>query len=159
MVEEQNSNLNSAGNTDVTDEISKELKINLPGQNLPTILRFITFFTLIGGLSIIGDSFAEIVRQNKEDPIFYFMRVTVGLLALASAYGITERKRWAIWCYGLIALIALLANPILSLIPGAVVIYLHTQRKLFTPSVFDLLLDQLTILVKTLLRRNNPPTF
>src|SRR5690606_16618272 len=99
---------------EVAEKISEELNVNLPGQYLPLPIRLIAYFTLIGGLSIVGSLFSDIVRPQGENPIFYVMRIAVGVLAILIAYGILEKKRWAIWLYGVLALVALNFNPFLA---------------------------------------------
>lgn len=131
---------NSEEESVVADKINQEFKVNLPGQNLPTPARFIAFFTLIGGFSIIGSLFVDIVRPTDEDISFFFLRVIAGVVAIATSYGIIEHKRWSIWLYGGFTLLALSSNPLLSLIPLGVVIYLFIKREYFTPSPLDILL-------------------
>lgn len=131
---------NSEEESVVADKINQEFKVNLPGQNLPTPARFIAFFTLIGGFSIIGSLFVDIVRPTDEDISFFFLRVIAGVVAIATSYGIIEHKRWSIWLYGGFTLLAFSSNPFLSLIPLGVVIYLFIKREYFTPSPLDILL-------------------
>lgn len=131
---------NSEEESVVADKINQEFKVNLPGQNLPTPARFIAFFTLIGGFSIIGSLFVDIVRPTSEDLSFFLIRVIAGVVAIATSYGIIEHKRWSIWLYGGFTLLALFSNPFLSLIPLGVVIYLFIKREYFTPSPLDILL-------------------
>lgn len=121
----------------VADTLNKEFRINLPGQNLPTPVRIIAFFTLIGGLSIAGSLFADIVRPSGEHFGFFTLRIFAGAIAILTAYGIIEHKRWSIWLYGLFTLFALFSNPLLAIIPFGVVIYLYTQRSYFEKSIAD----------------------
>lgn len=121
----------------VADTLNKEFRINLPGQNLPTPVRIIAFFTLIGGLSIAGSLFADIVRPSGEHFGFFTLRIFAGAMAILTACGIIEHKRWSIWLYGLFTLFALFSNPLLAIIPFGVVIYLYTQRSYFEKSIAD----------------------
>lgn len=149
---------NSEEESVVADKINQEFKVNLPGQNLPTPARFIAFFTLIGGFSIIGSLFVDIVRPNDEDISFFFLRVIAGVVAIATSYGIIEHKRWSIWLYGGFTLLALSSNPLLSLIPLGVVIYLFIKREYFTPSPLDILLANGIEKLKSRLGiKNSPP--
>ena len=141
----------------IADKINREFKVNLPGQNLPTPARFIAFFTLIGGFSIIGSLFVDIVRPTDEDFSFFLLRVIAGVVAIATAYGIIEHKRWSIWLYGGFTLLALASNPFLSLIPLGVVIYLFTKRAYFTPSPLDILLAKGIENIKSRFGINKPP--
>lgn len=124
----------------VADRISKEFKVNLPGQNLPTPMRIIAFFTLIGGLSIIGSLFVDIVHPSRVDVSLFILRTLAAVISITIAYGIIEHRRWAIWLYALFTIFALVSNPFLALIPFAVVIYLYKQREYLNPSVADLYL-------------------
>ncbi len=142
----------------VADRINREFKVNLPGQNLPTPARFIAFFTLIGGFSIIGSLFVDIVRPTDEDISFFFIRVVAGVVAIATSYGIIEHKRWSIWLYGGFTLLALASNPLLSLIPLGVVIYLIFKREYFTPSPLDLAIFKVAENLKNRFGINKPPT-
>jgi hypothetical protein len=128
--------------SDIADKVSQELQINLPGKFLPAPVRLIAFFTLAGGLSIVGSLFVDIVRPGKVDVFLYFFRILIGILAIGITYGIIERKRWAIWLYGLIAVISLFTNPVLAIVPAVVFIYLFYVRSIFTPSVIDNVITQ-----------------
>lgn len=119
------------------EQAADELKINLPGANLPPILRFLALFMLAGGLSIVGSIFADIVNPTQTNISFYLLRILVGGLVLATAYGIIRLARWALWAYGLALLIGLTVNPIVVLLPLVVLIYLYAHRDKFTPSIFD----------------------
>lgn len=141
----------------VADKISQEFKITLPGQNLPTPVRVIAFFTLIGGFSIIGSLFVDIVRPLEEGLSFFILRTIAGLTAISIAYGIIEHKRWSIWLYGAFTLFAIFSNLILSIIPLSVVIYLYIKRDFFTPSPPDILLAKGVNYIKSRLGVKDPP--
>lgn len=141
----------------IANKINQEFKVNLPGQNLPTPARFIAFFTLIGGFSIIGSLFVDIVRPNDEDISFFLLRVIAGVVAIATSYGIIEHKRWSIWLYGGFTLLALASNPFLSLIPLGVVVYLFLKREYFAPSPLDLVLARGIDNLKNRIKGGNPP--
>jgi hypothetical protein len=142
----------------VGDKISQDLQVALPGKDLPLFIRIIAFFTLGGGLSIIGSLFAEdILRPSSEDIGFYIVRIIVGAIALIIGYGIVKKERWAIWLYGALTLYAAFSNPIFAFMPGMVVFYLYTQRKFFRPSILDLYLSVGIEKIKILLHRNTPP--
>ena len=130
-------------------EISETLQINLPAKGLLLPIRLIALFTLLGGLSILGSAFADIVDSEKTKVITYIMRLSVGLLAVASAYGLIERERWAFWLYGVIVIIGLLNNPFIAVLPAIALVYLYMHRDLFNPSKLDKLLAQLWSLIKT----------
>ncbi len=140
---------------EVADRMQEEFKVSLPGQNLPTPMRFIAFFTLIGGFSIIGSLFVDIVRPMGEDLSSFILRITAGIIAIATAYGIIEHRRWSIWLYGMFALLAILTNPLLSIIPLAVVVYLCVQRKYLKPSFLDVVLARIVWNIKNRLGFKN----
>lgn len=137
---------------EVADKLNKEFKISLPGQNLPTPARLIAFFTLIGGLSIAGSLFVDIVRPNGEHVGLFALRILAGGIAILTAYGIIEHKRWSIWLYGLFTLFALFSNPFLAIIPLGVVIYLYTQRRYFDMSIADQYLSNLLNIITNRLK-------
>lgn len=137
------------------EEAADELKINLPGANLPPVLRFIALFMLAGGLSIVGSIFADIVNPIQTNVSFYLLRILVGGLVLATAYGIIRLERWALWSYGLALLIGLLVNPIVVLLPLVVLIYLYAHREKFTPSALDYQLIEVITKLKSIFRKNS----
>lgn len=138
------------------EEAADELKINLPGANLPPVLRFIALFMLAGGLSIVGSIFADIVNPIQTNVSFYLLRILVGSLVLATAYGIIRLQRWALWAYGLALLIGVFVNPIVVLLPLVVLIYLYAHRDKFTPSVFDYQLAEFIMKIKSLFKKDSP---
>ena len=111
------------------EKIARELQVSLPASGLPLLLRLIALFTLIGGLSIIGGIFADIVRPPTSTPHFYFLRVIVGVLAIAISYGIIERKRWALWLYAVVVLVGLFINPLVAILPSLILLYLFSKRQ------------------------------
>ena len=134
-----------------TEEIAEELEVNLPGIGLSIPLRVIALFTLIGGLSIVGSMFADIVNPDKTNVFAYLGRLFVGLMALTVSYGILHLKRWSLWLYGFIALIGLAINPAVAIFPVIVVIYLYRKRKLFSPSVLDFIIGNIYSSLKAML--------
>jgi len=135
---------------DAVEKVAEELKIQLPKTNLPTILKLIALFTLIGGLSIVGSVFADIVSPRTGFGL-YILRIFIGIAAIAVAYGIIERKRWAVWFYGFIVLLGLILNPAFALLPLAITVYLYFKRRLFEPSIFDrvanIILKELKVII------------
>lgn len=136
------------------EEAADEMKINLPGGNLPPVLRFIVLFMLAGGLSIIGSIFADIVNPTQTNLSFYLLRIVVGGLVLTTAYGIIRMQRWAIWIYGVALLIGLLVNPIVVVLPAAVFIYLFVYRERFVPSLFDYKFEELVVKIRSVIHKN-----
>jgi len=111
----------------------------MPSGRLPLLIKIISLFTLIGGLSIIGSLFVDIGRPSGSVSIgFYLLRLLVGATAIAAAYGISKKERWAIWLFGAITMIGFYFNPITGVIPGLVFIYLLTVRHVFKPSFLDM---------------------
>lgn len=140
---------------DETQKVSEELKINLPGQGLFLPLRLIGLFTLVGGLSIIGSAFANIVDSTATNLGIYILRLLVGALSITSAYGIIEHKRWALWSYGAIVLIGLYYNPVVTILPAIALIYMYTQRQRFSMSILDYKLQEVIAYLKNLIRRQS----
>ena len=121
-------------------DIARTLRIDVPSVKLPMAIRLIAALTLIGGLSIIGSLFVDIGRPSASVRSgFYLLRLVTGVIAVAAAYGIIRKERWALWLYSLIALAGLSLNPITALIPGAALLYLYVKREHFTPSAADTL--------------------
>ena len=112
-------------------EVSKTLNISLPLGNLPLPLKITAFLTSAGGLSILASIFADIVRPQEIFLHFYLLRIITGLVMLATGYGILKRKEWALWLYGGICVIGFFINPILTILPIGITIYLYTQRNYF----------------------------
>ena len=113
------------------EDVSKDLNVILPIKEGPLLIRLIALFTLIGGLSIMGSLFTDIVRHVPTTLPLYALRVSVGVLAIAVSYGIITKKVWTIWLYGLIVLIGFFRNPLLSILPALVLIYLLNKRNYF----------------------------
>lgn len=118
-------------------EIAQDLQINLPKSQLQWPIRLIALFTLIGGLSIAGSSFADVFNPAEVGFLFYLLRLIASFLFIVIAYGLIKRKRWAIWLYGLLVLIGLFVNFAFSVFPALIVFYLYTQRRFFPPSALD----------------------
>jgi hypothetical protein len=133
------------------EEVAKDLQINLPSKDLPIVLKLIAYFTLIGGLSIIGSLFSDIVRPTESSNT-YFLRIAVGILSIVIGWAILERRRLALWLYGLIVFTGFFTNPIITILPLAVLVYLYIQRAEFTPSIFDNLLVSVITFLKSLLK-------
>ncbi len=119
------------------EKIADDLKVSLPASGSPLLLRLIALFTLIGGLSIIGSLFADIVKPPSNTPHFYFLRIVVGLLAIFISYEIIEKSRLALWLYAVIVVVGIFINPIVTIIPGGVLIFLWLQRSYLKPSIID----------------------
>jgi len=126
----------------------KDLGVGLPITNAPITLKLIALATLAGGLSIIGSTLVDIVSPSPITGFFYILRLITGIMAITIAYGITEKKRWALWLYGFIVLISLVANPGLAILPGIILTYLFIHRAKFEPSLFDFMLADLTRIIK-----------
>jgi hypothetical protein len=134
-----------------TEEIAEEMEVNLPGVGLSLPLRVISLFTLIGGFSIIGSMFADIVNPDKTNVFAYLGRLFVGLVAVTVSYGILHLKRWSLWLYGFIALVGLAINPAVAIFPVIVTIYLYKCRKQFEPSVIDFMIGNIISSLKSML--------
>ncbi|MCL5016206.1 MAG: hypothetical protein M1312_01145 [Patescibacteria group bacterium] len=114
------------------EDVSKTLNISLPFGNMPLPMKIITLLTSAGGLSIVASMFADIVRPQDIHFHFYLLRVITGVLMLIVGYGIAKRKEWSLWLYGGVSVISLFINPILSIVPIGITIYLYVGRAYFT---------------------------
>ena len=133
--------------------IAHELHVEVPEGRLPLSLKLVCLFTLIGGLSIIGSLFVDIIRPSGTiNATLYIMRLTVGITAIGAAYGIIHKERWTMWFYGALTVLGLFLNPITAVIPAIVLILLYRVRHLFTPSKLDLLIEAYWNLLKNKLR-------
>lgn len=112
-------------------KVARQLKVTLPGGNLPIAVKLIALFTVTGGLSIIGGIFGDVVRPTGIHLPTYLIRLIVGVSMIAIAYGIVTRKRWSLLLYGLIVIAGLYVNFVAALIPLAAVVYLIFKRDLF----------------------------
>lgn len=138
------------------EKAADELKINLPGANLPPVLRFLVLFMLAGGISIIGSILADIANPNQINATVYILRIVVGSLVITTAYGLIKLQRWAIWIYGMAIIIGLIVNPLVTILPLAVLVYLFFEREKFTASVFDRKLAEIEQRIKNIFAKNPP---
>jgi len=122
------------------EEVAEELDIHLAHVDLPLPIKIIALFTLVGGLSIIGNAFVNIFALSDVNVLLYLWGLVVGVLAIFIAYGLIKKERWAVWVYGILVLVALIGNFLVAIIPAAIVVYLYTQKHFFRPSVFDAVL-------------------
>lgn len=116
------------------EKAAKELNISLPSKKVFLPFRVIAFVTLLAGINLIAGTFTD----ASTNLAVYLLRIFLGLLALGIAYGILERKRWAVWLYGFLALALLFVNPVIAILPIAIVIYLNFKRNMFEISIFDI---------------------
>jgi hypothetical protein len=134
-------------------EVADELQVNLPKVNIPITLKLIALFTLIGGLSIIGSLFSDIIRPIDGGYAFYFLRIIFGVISIVIAWAILERRRLAIWLYGIIAFIGFFTNPVIAILPVIVAFYLYLKRDYFTPSIFDYAITYVVESIKILINK------
>lgn len=125
------------GEKDGIEGIAEDLNVNLPNVNLPLPLKFIAVFTLIGGLSVVGSVFADIFNPNGVSFKIYILRIVSGVILIAVSYGIIKKRRWSLWLYAVIIILGLFMNPVVSVLPFLVLVYLYFKRKHFAPSFID----------------------
>lgn len=130
------------------EKIAKELNVALPSGQMPAPVKLIALFTLVGGLSIIGSIFADVVAPDSEKFGIYILRLIVGLLSVGIAYGIADKRRWALWLYGLIVITGFSVNPVVAILPLGILAYLYKHKELFRLSVFDKILNFLVFAIK-----------
>ena len=126
------------------DEIIETLHIDVTEENIPTILKFISLFTLVGGLSIIGNSFVDIGQPNGSvNAQLYILRLVIGIISIMISYGLVKKERWAVWLYAVIFIVGLYTNPITVLVPGIVLLYLYIIRKQLKICIADVISEKI----------------
>ena len=113
------------------EQVAKEFNVNLPLGNAPLIIKIIALFTLLGGLSVMGSIFGDLVRPGHNNLGLYLLRIITGVLAIVVSYGILHQKKWSIWLYGLIVVIGFLNNPLFAILPAIIVVYLYLKKDYF----------------------------
>lgn len=126
MTEEQNKELNREFN-----DITKTLHINVAFGNIPLPMKIIALLTSAGGLSIIASIFADIVRPNETILHFYLLRIVTGLVMIFVGYGIIKQREWSLLLYGMVSVASFLINPIASIIPILITLYLIWNKHYF----------------------------
>lgn len=119
----------------VVDEVAKDLKIGPETKAnerwLPFGIRLVTLLTLLGGLAILGNAFADNYLFRPIDISFYIFRLVMGLLLILIAYGLHRRRLYAIWILGLALIPSFFANPLLAIFPALILAYLYRNRSYF----------------------------
>lgn len=118
----------SQDNEKEVQKVTKVLHIPLPFGSMPLPMKVLTLLTSAGGLSIVASIFSDIISPQETIVFFYLLRIVTGLLMLTVAYGLIKRKVWSLWLYGGIAAISFFINPVLSLLPIGITIYLYLRR-------------------------------
>lgn len=125
-----NKTLEAAAEKEI-DEVTKTLNVVLPNGNMSVASKAIALLTSLGGISILGNILADIVRPGTTNLFYYFLRIIVGLVMVIVGYGIIKKKGWVVWLYGGISCIGLIINPVLALVPLCITAYLYHQKKYF----------------------------
>ncbi|MBP6857828.1 MAG: hypothetical protein KBC11_01395 [Candidatus Pacebacteria bacterium] len=92
---------------------------------------------IVGGLSILGSVFTDFSVPKGGGFTLHTYRLITGVVFLGVAYGMYTHQRWSLWLYGIIVFIGFFLNFTLAIAPALLVIYLYTQRKMFTPGILD----------------------
>jgi len=120
------------------EEVSRELHLNLPGwQNVDWPIRLIALLVMVFGLSTLGSALGDVFSPSHKNFGVYLLQIIIGIAFVAIAYGLTMRYRWAVWLYGLVAIIGIAVNPLFAIIPAVVLVYLYWRRDYFEPSFLD----------------------
>lgn len=116
-----------------TEKVVDELEIRLPKTEgvLPFEVRLIMLLSLLGGLAIVGGLFADTFTFEKVNVLFYFFRLSMGLLLIFIAYALHKRRLYALWLFAMSVILGCVSNPLLSILPALIFLYLYTQRKKF----------------------------
>lgn len=139
------------------EKAADDLQLNLPGSNLPPVIRFIVLFMLAGGVSIIGSVFADIANPNQLNAAFYVLRIVVGVLVITTAYELIKMSRLALWFYGVAIAIGLAVNPLVTILPLAVLVYLIFEKDKLSPSILDYKTEEITRSVFKIFKKDPPP--
>ena len=124
------------------EAVAEKLDVKLPKIPLPLPIKIITLIIVAGSFSILGGIFTDFIIPNSGSNANHLYRLVIGLIFLLIAYGIYDRRRWALWLYGTIIFIGIFINFILAFIPTLIVIYLYTERKVLRPGYIDKLFDK-----------------
>jgi hypothetical protein len=115
----------------VVEQVADDLDIKLPSEKqFPFGIRLVILLTLLGGVAIVGNIFADSYSFQPISISFYIFRLIMGLLLVLIAYGLHQRRLFAIWILGFTTIISFISNPFLAILPIATLIYLYTKRKL-----------------------------
>ncbi|MDP3954359.1 MAG: hypothetical protein Q8Q06_02995 [bacterium] len=110
------------------EKIAEEMNVLLPKNGETIGVRIIALLSLVGGLGILGAIITDIFGGEVSFGI-RFARMLSGVSFLVIAYGMIKRRRWAIWFWGLITLVAAFTNPSAAIILVAIFIYLWIRRQ------------------------------
>lgn len=122
---------------DGIEGIAEKLNVNLPEGMLPMSIKIIALFVLIGGLSLGGSIFTNIFNPNSGEFSLYMLSLLAGIALIGASYGMIKQKRWALWILGVIVVFGVVRNPVFSIVPLLLLIYLYFQRRFFKPSFMD----------------------
>ena len=136
----------------VVEEVAEDLNVSLPKVNLPLPLKLIALFTLIGGLSAIGTSFADIFNPEEFILKTYLLRLIAGGVFVIISYGLVRKQNWSTWLYGVMVFVSLFINWPLAILPAVIVIYMYFNRKYLYPSVFDKLFNKATTAIASAMK-------
>ena len=124
-------------------EVAKTLQVEIPKARISGSMKFIALFTLIGGLSIIGSLFVDIVQPERVSGFSYLLQIAVGVIAITAAYSILKKNHLAFWLFALITVLALIFNPVTAIVPGIVAMYIYSRRQSFKKTKLDHFIDDI----------------
>jgi len=116
---------------------AKELNVNLPDPDAPLAIRLVALLTLVGGLSAVGSTFAEMFNREPTDLVSYSLRIFAGGLFIIISYGLFRRERWPMWTLLILVGVAFFLNYISAVVPALLLILLFFEREYLKPSRFD----------------------
>jgi hypothetical protein len=119
------------------NEVARELHLSLPGGNIELPIRLLALLTLVFGLSTLGAVIGNVFSPVSTSFFLYLLQIIIGAAFIAISYGLIIRRRWAVWLYSFIVLLGLIINPLFSVLPLTVVLYLYYRLDYFTPSILD----------------------
>jgi hypothetical protein len=112
-------------------EVAKELKINLPENNTPLVVRLIGVLLLVGGLSMLGSTFGDLFNSSQPDITTYILRIVGGVAFIVISYGLLKQKQWSIWLFAVVVIVGAFFNYFVAILPALIVVYLFFERDYF----------------------------
>ena len=123
------------------EEIAEELQLIIPKSHKSMGVRVVALLSLVGGVGILSAAITDIFSY-KVSFIIRLASGATGFIFLAIAYGLIKKRRWAIWLWGLVSLVAAFSNPASAIILVAIFVYLWIKREDLRESPLDYWLEK-----------------
>lgn len=112
------------------EEAAEDLEVELP-EGLPVAMKIIVLVILVGGLSFFAGTFGDIFSFAEVGFSLYIVRFLMGIILVATAYGIVKMHAWSIWLFSAFVIVSFYFNPLFSIFPAAILAYLIYKKNLF----------------------------